>query len=194
MDELLKSFSIGFLLRGMFSGVFFVLAYCVATLGDPKHFINSGNIFTVALPVALVAGVIVYGLHRSLVFPLVEWGFNSNWARGKRAEWWTLISKNTIKALAKRCDEKCDDPNKKFSERAKYMELWADYIHLQYTSGWCIIAGSITGAIISDGNILNHPINGWLCAAVILFFIAALSSNWRSHSVDEMWSDPQALQ
>ena len=193
MNAFLGSFPISFLLRGMFSGVFFVVSYCVVTWHGPKQFINSGNVFSVALPVALVAGVTVYGLHRSLVFPLLEWIFNWDCAKKKRGAWWTLISKNTIIALAKRCDEKCEDAGKKVSERAKYMELWGDYIHLQYTSGWCIIGGSITGAIISDGNFLNHPMNGWLCAAAIVFFVAALTSNWRSFSVEEIWSDPHKL-
>ncbi len=176
----------------MFSGAFFVLAYSVVTWGDAKKYINSGNVFTVALPVALVSGIIVYGLHRSLVFPWVEWAFNSDNAKKlRKVKYCSLISQNVINNLVNKCDNKCKDNKSKLRGRAKYMELWADYIHLQYTSGWCIIAGSITGAIISDGNFLNHPINKWLALAAAIFFLAALSSDWRSHSVEEKWKIPE---
>ena len=78
MDSILKAFSIGFLLRSVFAGIFFVLSYYVAcgydlepTIMEAKSFSSSG------LLVALFAGVVVYGVHRSLVYPFIEGFFNS---------------------------------------------------------------------------------------------------------------------
>src|SRR5271156_4210449 len=77
MDAILKSFSISFLLRSFFAGVFFVLSYRVAAEGLKNALeINSKDIFTIGLLFALVAGVTVYGIHRSLIYPIIEWFFN----------------------------------------------------------------------------------------------------------------------
>ena len=192
MDTLVKSFPLSFLLRSVFSGAFFVVSYCVVSSGYVNELkIKSENIFTIALPFALIAGVTVYGIHRSLLYPLFEWCFNSEWAVKQRGVWNTLISENTIKNLVKRWDNKAEDVNQRRYERAKQLEIWADYIHLQFASAWCIILGSVAGAIIRCGHHWHHGHRGhhhWHCLLVsvaFIFFVAACISNWRSHSVEE---------
>src|SRR4051794_15215600 len=105
MDSILKAFSIGFLLRGVFSGIFFVIAYYVASHGRADFMMIAGNsIFLVDLPVALFAGVTAYGIHRSLFYGFVEWWFDSN--RGK--DWrkrMPLISTSTIQTLVYRWNQ-----------------------------------------------------------------------------------------
>ena len=87
MGEILKSLSLSFLLRSVFAGTFFVLAFWVSTNGTCKAIeIDSGNVFSVGLVFALIAGVNVYGVHRSVVFPLIEWALNSDWAMGQRRQ------------------------------------------------------------------------------------------------------------
>jgi hypothetical protein len=189
MDTILKSFSLGFLLRSVFAGAFFVLSYCVATSG---YNFAAEKLISVGLPCALIAGVTVYGLHRSLIYPVLEWGFNADWAKRLRATkqklWkqefrWTLISQNTINNLVVRWDSKSKE-GKKLRCRFNQIATWADYIHLQYTSALCIIFGSLAGVIVTGG---HHPINLPLLGLFISLFIAGIVSNWRSHSVEEHW-------
>lgn len=185
MGEILKSLSLSFLLRSVFAGTFFVLAYWVATNGTCKAIeIDSGNIFSVGLVFALVAGVNVYGVHRSVVFPLIEWALNSNWAMMQRRRGRTLISENTIRNLVKRWDLRAVR-DEQMHYRAEQIVVWADYVHLQYASAWCIVLGSITGMTVAGRWHLPH----WrVSAALVVFLFAAASvSAWRSHSVEEKW-------
>ena len=180
MNSILKSFSIPFLLRSVFSGIFFVLSYYVSSR-NPLEFarIDGSTMLSVALPVALFAGVAAYGIHRSLLYPFAEWFFDSN--RGKA---WRkripLISDLTIDTLLWRWDQ---DPHPAKWDRKVINErfnTWADYIHLQYVSTLCIASGAVVGAIIDSGkHSLYWPLIGLAC----LLFLAAIVSNWRHHSV-----------
>src|SRR6266567_1356154 len=99
MDSILKAFSIGFLLRSVFSGVFFVISSYVASHG-PADFmkIEGASIFSVALPVALFGGVTAYGIHRSLLFGWIEYWFDSECGKACRKSV-PLISTSTIQTL-----------------------------------------------------------------------------------------------
>src|SRR5271170_6257056 len=158
MDAILKSFSISFLLRSFFAGVFFVLSYRMAEQGLKNALeINSKDIFTIGLLFALVAGVTVYGIHRSLIYPIIEWFFNcTKNVRKKRAMWikkkefrWTLISQNTIVNLVERWDRRAKGGKEK-RFREEQFSIWADYIHLQYTSSLCIFFGSWSAIIANN--------------------------------------------
>jgi hypothetical protein len=187
MESVLKSFNFSFLLRSLFAGVFFVLSYWNAT-GSPC--LKPENIFTILAPFALASGVVIYGIHRSIFFPLVEWEFNTE--RNKR--WrvksfdpkfefrFSLLSYSAAVAMAKRCDDKGESKTEKLRERAKAVELWADYVHLhlQYTSAWCVFFGAIVGWVVDWKN--AHHFNLPLGSLTVVFFAAAAISNWRLYS------------
>lgn len=68
MDAILQSFSLRFLLRSVFSGAFFVLSFFTATAGAiGKWVFAPADILSVGLPIALFAGVTIYGIHRSIL-------------------------------------------------------------------------------------------------------------------------------
>jgi hypothetical protein len=192
MDAILKSFSISFLLRSFFAGVFFVFSYRVAEEGLKNALeINSKDIFSIGLPFALVAGVTVYGIHRSLIYPIIEWFFNctKNVRQKERTMWikekkfrWTLISQNTIDNLVERWDRRAKEgEEKRFREEQN--SIWADYIHLQYTSSLCIFFGSWSAIIANDHCI--GSINWPMFLLAVLLFVGGFISNWRSRSVEE---------
>src|SRR5438552_17967331 len=91
MDSILKAFSIPFLLRSVFAGIFFVVSYYVASNGlEPgleATIIKGKSISSTALLVALFAGVVVYGVHRAVVYSLIECFFDSTvmtaWRKGR---------------------------------------------------------------------------------------------------------------
>lgn len=191
MDELLKSFPLSFLLRSFFSGVFFVLAYLVGT----NRNLDFENAFSISLTLALIAGVTVYGIHRSLIFPLIEWPFNAKWAKSLRTTGLKvfklnlrvrLISQTTIDNVVTRWDSRSKKGEKR-RYRAAQIAVWADYIHLQFTSAWCVVSGSLVAIAINDDCL---PSNCPLLCLVLLFVVAATVSNWRSHSLEDNWKEP----
>ena len=99
MDSILKSFSIGFLLRSVFSGVFFVVSYYVAS-HNPVDLstIDGKTLLSLGLPVALFAGVTTYGLHRSLFYPFIECCYDSDRGKALRQRM-PLIRVSTIHIL-----------------------------------------------------------------------------------------------
>ncbi len=99
MEKMFGSFSLGFLIRSGFSGAFFVLAFCVATFRQPLFTsIAAKDLLTLGPPAALFAGVTLYILSRSLIFPLIEWFMNSDLATRLRKTQ-PMISANTIAHL-----------------------------------------------------------------------------------------------
>jgi hypothetical protein len=201
--EILKSFKLPFLLRSFFAGVFFVLSYSIAA---NTAVIDSNNLFFVGLPFALISGVVVYGIHRSLLYPFFEWGFNASWTKWLRGKWLPLISRNAIKNLVGRWDSKAK-VNELSSNRSDQMTVWADYIHLQFTSSWCIWLGYFFGKEVNNyldcpcqyvwswlglgllKDLFYYSSNNPLCPLAVFFLFVALISNWRARSVEEHWND-----
>ncbi len=182
MDSILKSFSIGFLLRILFAGAFFMISYCVATR-TPQELakIDGTSMLTVALPISLFAGVTAYGLHRSLVFPIIEYLFDTARANELRKHK-PLISDSTIKVLLRRWDRAAEDGAKRGCERARRLTVWADYTQLQYTSVICIALGAVAGVTIVPG---RHQPYWPLIALAAFLLLAAVVSDWRLRSVDD---------
>jgi hypothetical protein len=178
MESLLKSFNLGFLLRSVFSGIFFVVSYYVAS-NDHADFtqICDKTVLRIVLPVALFAGVTTYGIHRSLLYPLFEFGFDTQCCKNWRKRF-SLISDSTIQTLMWRWDQPRKDINQ--IRINQHMNIWADYIHLQFNSANCIIAGALVARAINRGG--HSPYCPLICLTFILY-VAALVSNWRHHSL-----------
>jgi hypothetical protein len=184
MDTVLKSFSLGFLLRSLFAGVFFVLTYSAATKNTLAEIqVNAGNVFSFGLVFALAAGVTVYGIHRSAIYPWIEWALYADWAKKWREDpRLRLISKNVIDGIVGRWDAKAEGPARMRS-RAEQINAWGDYIHLQYTSALCIVTGYATGGFVGRSCEMRY----WrLFLAIAGFFaVFATASAWRSRSVED---------
>jgi hypothetical protein len=176
MDSLLKTFSIGFLLRSVFAGIFFVVSYYVACYGLEPTIIEAKSISSPALLVALFAGVVVYGVHRSLVYPFIEVFFDSRVGKACR-NGLPLISNSTIDTLRWRWNQSTNGAPLTCEQINKKLNHWADFIHLQFTSSLCIVLGVLLSRYMG-----GHPPCCLIWVAVFLF-VAALVSNWRSHSV-----------
>ena len=178
MNKVLQTFTLGFLLRSVFSGAFFVISFFVASHGlKGIAKIDGTSILSVALPVALFTGVIAYGLHRSLIYPWFEKFFDSELGKRSRGHW-PLISSSTIATLLWRWGQ-----NTEAVDRAAinvHLDRWADFIHLQYTSALCVGLGALVGVCVVPGECVPY------CPLIVLasvFLLAGLISNWRSHSV-----------
>jgi hypothetical protein len=179
MDSLLQSLSLGFLLRCLASGILGVISFRVASgiCGEPLIEFKAHQVGA-----ALLLGAIIYGIHRSLFYPIIEWFLDSERAKSCRAIV-PLISRQSCDALRTRwlrAGEK-DQPN---SGIVKHTTGWADWAHMQYSSSWCVSFGMIAGAVVTPAQKTN-------CLLIIfsgLFAAAALISDWRVHSVEEYLS------
>jgi hypothetical protein len=181
MDSILKSFTVGFLLRNLFAGVFFVISYYLAS-HKPSELaeIDGKTVLTLVLPVALFVGVITYGIHRSLFYPFFEcFLFDSKCGRECR-RMNPCIKLATIRTLAWRWDQGTDASKVDHKRVNQCLDTWADLVHLQYTSAFCIPFGSVVGWLIVPG---AHP----PCCSLIIFagllLCCGFVSDWRLHSV-----------
>lgn len=100
MEEILKTFSIGFLLRSFVAGGFFLLALQVATrTREELRNINFGGSLSIGLLFCVFAGITAYSVHRCVLFPVIEWLFNRDCAKEARKGRWAFISDNTVDSI-----------------------------------------------------------------------------------------------
>jgi len=187
---MLNAFNISFLLRNAFSGIFFVIAYYVAS-HSPLEFskIDVTTLLSIALPVALFAGVTAYGILRSLLYPFIEYFFGTGFGMAWR-QCIPLISDSTIGTLLWRWDQ--DDKAMTFDRERikdinKHLNDWSDLIHLQYNSALCIALGAGLGVVIDPG---RHCPYYPLIVLAVLLILSAFVSNWRHHSVLDRIRNP----
>jgi hypothetical protein len=180
MDSIIKSFSIGDLLRNLFSGIFFVISYSLVACNPQRVIsVDAVSIFTLGVPIGLFAGVVIYGFHRSLFYPFLEWIFNLISVK-KFREKVPLISKNSMSIILWRWEQSKFPDDINLSKINSHLNRWADYIHFQYTSSFCTLAGIIFGLIIKPSCSIMHL--ALLLFISLLLLIAAFVSDWRLHS------------
>lgn len=134
MKDILGTISLGFLLRSFIGGVIFYFAQ--------NRFSSIPDLNSSQAAKCLVIGILIYGIHRSVIYPWVELFFNSNWHRSIRPHN-RSISKNSTDALLFRWtlnSEKEDNHAKTISH---HFTTWADYTHLLYCAAWATILGYI---------------------------------------------------
>jgi len=176
MEQVLKAFTIGFLLRSLFAGVFFVIAYQVSANGTMSVVtFDSSALFGVVLPVSLFSGVTIYGLHRAVIYPIFEYILSTSWVRDYR-ERCPLISDNAINILRRIWDMGAKK-GKEAQQRYHKITSWADNTHLQYVSGLCIAGGSVVGLCMTQSG--NHEVYWPLASLAIGFMISGFVSDWR---------------
>ena len=176
MEAILKSFSIAVLLRSLFSGVFFVLSYYIAmhdvTIFKDGHF---PDVSPDVLFVALFVGASGYAIHRALIFPFIEWFFNSETAKRIRTSW-PLISDRTIEMLLSRwsyCRKSGEAPLASINYR---IDAWADYTHFLYVATLCIAFGAIAARIVSQ----TTPQFSWMMFLfAVCIWLLGFFSHWR---------------
>lgn len=183
MDAIVQSLSLGLLLRCIVAGASFVISYFTAT-DYPQQFEKIGTLgLSELLPLALLVGVVAYSIHRSLIYPIIEWFMNADWVQSVR-RFVPLISKSTITSLVRRWRRGADDGEAGICrEHAKHISVWADYTHLQYASALCVGLGALAAQAVTPKLALepNRP----LIFVTALFLTSALISDWRLRSVDD---------
>lgn len=180
MSDLLKNVSFGNLLRSVFAGIFFVLSFLVATKG--WRAVNEIRDFdaTSVLLVSLFAGVISYGLHRSIVYALLEYfWWDTEMFESLRTSCPSIRTK-TVEAFLTRW-ERGSRPTDLCVEVGKHITVWADYTHLKYVAPQCIFWGALVGTSISPG---QKEVSWLLVVASLLLFLAAAVSDWRLRTIE----------
>ena len=174
MDTLLKSFGIGFFLRSILSGAFFMLSYGTASGLYP---IKPQEVSVpLIVTISVFAGATVYCLHRAMFYPAIEWFFDTNYAGQLRLRS-PLIATHTIIRILNRWNWSSTE-----TEHDKtlftHTSAWADTTHFLYTSALAVALGSLSACVIQAKWL---PVNIPLVLLVILLFIGALISDWRLH-------------
>jgi hypothetical protein len=174
MDNILKSFPLALIFRGVFPGGFFVISCVVAQNGWKALPCIGKDILAIWLPVAIFVGVIAYVVHRSVVYPFIECFFDGYVSyNSKRC--CSPIGANTIRrALYMWSIGEYEDPKVNF---ARHLVTWNDYVQLQYTSVLCIIFGAVVGRAVACNG--DAKADCWLIALTVAFVVGGLFSHWR---------------
>jgi len=182
MDSILKSLSVGLLLRWFIAGIFGVISFRLARgeIGSADALLRFEHHY---LGLALLGGATTYGIHRSTLYPWIEWFLDSQLASRWRMSC-PLISRRSREALRIRWD-RAADKDLPCSGIVKHTSGWADWAHMQYSSTWCIAAGAIGAGATSPAKL---EICGPLLTIALLLAVSAFVSDWRLHSVEDYLS------
>ena len=177
METFLKQIQIGFLIRSVFSGAFFVIAFvCAITKPEDLFKFDIKNTLEAGLPLSLFCGVVVYAMQRSLFYPVIEWLLEAKWCEKFRGTC-PLISRRAIQTHFWRWNiTSPESTTEMFNER---LTKWADLIHLQYNAFLSIVLGSFAGQQL---DIVTHYTCKPLASLAWLLLISALVSNWRHYA------------
>ena len=115
-------------------------------------------------------------MHRSPVYPFIEFFFDSDFGKACRNRL-PLISNSTIETLRWRWNQGTNGAPLTYKQINKNLNRWADFIHLQFTSSLCIVLGVLLSRYMGG----DSPC--CLIWVAVFLFVAAFVSNWRSHSV-----------
>lgn len=172
MDSLLKSFPLSLIFRGVVPGGFFVISYVSARYGWNALGIIGDGFLTTWLPLAVFSGVIAYIVHRSLIYPLTECFFDSpTMAERREGNYRQPIRAFTIERALDIW--RFGDGKSREQNIARHLVDWNTYVHLQYTSVLCIVAGSFFGCI-------HDKKACWpLIITALVLCIGGLVSHWR---------------
>lgn len=204
METLLSNFPFSFLLRSFFAGVFFALPTVI--LGNTFAQSEEDSSLT-WIAVSLISGVIIYSIHRAIIYPAIEWFLESDCVRRPTASHrccikkvisclckHTLISNNTKKSLRARWlreagggDSAAEKSNEIF---AKQISVWADYTHMLYVSSWCTVLGILVACLAShfypeSGSGLDMPLRVAFCIFALVFLCSGFVSDYRLHQVED---------
>ncbi len=188
-DSILKSVPFQLLFRGTLPGGFFVFAYVVATEGWSS--LEKRNVdWSATLAVAAFSGVVIYTVHRSLVYPFIEAALDWN------LRWIRWIQEETTERLKKEWRFGAGTTAEVNAALSRHFTAWNDYIHLQYASLICIVAGSICGACRSGFDMVRFDRMLFFACAILGLsaFIGDIRrgnafSDFRCESLPEFRSD-----
>jgi hypothetical protein len=200
MEETLKTLGLGLLIRSVFAGAFFPISYYIASHPPPpyRYFgYDQKGILATGLAVSLLAGITVYGLHRSLLYPLVEWLLD--WKkcadfRNRRfkcrlpflrrfdeCHWCRLISDETIKRIRRDWGKAERTPGLPHAQEK--FTAWGDFAHLQYCSAICLLLGILFARWVAE----YHRVAFWplIFPGFLIFLIAGFVTDWRLRTARE---------
>lgn len=180
MEALISALQVGFLLRSLIAGAYFVAAYAFAKGGIAELSALPTAGARLAFLVILV-GITAYTLHRALVYPFIESFFNSRTAQSlRRSGRVRFVSPETVKVLKDLwCAAEQSSPDK---AAISHIRTWADYTHVLYVSSFSLVGG-ISLAEFTAQSAYDPRI---VIALSYVMLVGALLSDWRLHAVREL--------
>jgi hypothetical protein len=135
-------------------------------------------------------GMVVYMVHRCLIFPIIEMLLDLTADfRNRGGDLRRLISRRTTEDLLRRWEMGCESDRALGPELARHISIWADYTHAQYASAWSILFGVFFSSVICIGRSSPNYPSGKVDLTCVLYFLAAVFclsafvSDWRLQTV-----------
>jgi hypothetical protein len=190
MDKLLERSALGAIFRHLISGLVFTMAAIYVNTTNHNEFCNiASNNYSILAVVSLVAGTLIYGLHRGLSNPISEYGVYAittwSWLKWTRCVFFpTPCLDSLVKRWeARRATEK--DIWLKHKVITDHIMSWADYIHLLYTSAFAVWLGSLTLFATCNYNEIEFDWLIFLSGFVLL--LGAGVNDARKYIAEERW-------
>lgn len=173
MKEFFSAKSLQILLRNFFSGIVFLISF--GRSFGPESFATLRDYQLILAATALAAGVITYAIHRALLEPIIA-SIRYAFLGTTKTPLWSEAALNALKDrwLASKNDESWEQCFQ------KHLELWADYLHLLYTSFLAVMIGSAMAALYHPHQLAWAPD---LVALALLLLVAAVVGDLRRHAV-----------
>ena len=189
LDKLFDIFPLQLVFRGLFPGGFFVVSYLVASEGWGCVATNLSANPLLCVGSAVFAGVVVYTLHRAVVYPPIELLMTATQKWRREAEghkaFFRLITVESCQQLVDcwtigACES--EPENRRDVIIGHHLTVWNEYVHMQYVATVCIALGAVCGGNLPD-KIGNQVIDVPLITMAGLFAVGALVGDLRRRTL-----------
>jgi len=188
-EKIMGTITVGLIFRHCISGAVFVAAYYYAqdSAKTVENLLSAIEKHGTGLGiVALLAGTLIYSLHRAITNPMLEalrhfviWlSTLSWWLRWIRI----LIMPDAVRKLM----ESRWDAGENFQPTTGHITSWGEYIHMQYTAALAMIFGSAAAHFLG-GFSADWPTQCLLTWTAVIFAAAGFHSDCRKQLVEEKY-------
>ena len=192
LEKIMGTITVGLIFRHFVSGAVFVAAYYFAldrgqvvenlTTALEKH--STGLAIT-----SLLAGTLIYTLHRSITNPAIEvlrHGIVKRATKDENQEKPDNVSRLRSFLMPKSVEKLMFDrweAGEQYHPTPAHISSWGDYVHLQYTVTIAMILGPLA-AYLLDSNRIGWHWNGLIFWTAVIFFLSGLYTDCRKHIVE----------
>ena len=195
-EKVMGTLTVALIFRHFVAGAVFVMAFCYAKQHNAAFSALAENLNKYATAVgiiALLAGTLIYTLHRSITNPLIEWLRHVviNFAKREPKKGEQIVAKGFRKWLdsffmpesVHSLMEKRWEAGEKFCPSSEHISSWGDYVHLQYTTAIAMLLGSCV-AYRFRGSSGSWGASWDVIAIAFVFVASGFYTDCRKHLVE----------
>ena len=182
MEKFLDKVTIGLLTRYVLCGLAFIVSFEFSQGGfhAVEEIYKTDSLGAFAL--SIVIGAFTYGLHRSLLYPFLEWALTKS-VKGAPNSCKIIITQRAMTHMLALWDSASTRADYRINRQRRFTD-WGDIVHSQLVSAFNIFLGALVAIVLDEKSLRfciceSWELRGELICAFLLFLIAGLYSNAR---------------